>query len=51
MNSKHPNDDIVLGVGERVIDFSLPDTDGTVISLSAVLAQGPAIIIFYRGDW
>jgi peroxiredoxin len=51
MDRIHPNDGIVLGVGDWVRDFSLPNTDGTVVSLSAVLEQGPAVIIFYRGDW
>jgi peroxiredoxin len=51
INEKHPNGRFVLKVGDRVKDFSLADTDGMVVSLSAVLERTPAIIVFYRGDW
>jgi peroxiredoxin len=51
MDMVHPNEERILKVGEAVRDFSLPDTDGTMVNLSAVLSRGPAIVIFYRGDW
>jgi peroxiredoxin Q/BCP len=36
-----------LKVGDRAPDFILPDTDGTPVSLSALLARGPVILAFY----
>ena len=32
-------------------DFLLPDQNGATVTLAALLANGPAIIIFYRGYW
>ncbi len=32
-------------------DFSLPDSTGSVVSLSSLLARGPAVVTFYRGGW
>jgi hypothetical protein len=51
LNGEHPNGRFVLKVDDQAQDFSLADTDGTVVSLSAVLERTPAIIVFYRGDW
>lgn len=32
--------------------FSLPDDDGTFVSLEDLLAAGrPAVLVFYRGHW
>ena len=31
--------------------FSLPDAAGRVVSLDALLAQGPVVVTFYRGAW
>ncbi|MFT7621373.1 MAG: cytochrome oxidase Cu insertion factor (SCO1/SenC/PrrC family) [Myxococcota bacterium] len=31
--------------------FSLPDQTGKTVALSDLLAQGPAVVIFYRGYW
>ncbi len=36
-----------LKVGDRAPDFTLPDTDGTPVTLSALLARGPVILAFY----
>lgn len=36
-----------LKVGDRAPDFTLPDTDGTPITLSRLLAKGPVILAFY----
>jgi peroxiredoxin Q/BCP len=33
--------------GDRVADFELPDQDGTVRSLSSLLADGPVVLFFY----
>ena len=40
-----------LKEGARTPDFSLPDTHGTMVTLSHLLRQGPIILIFYRGQW
>ena len=41
-----------LDIGDEAPDFELADaaTDATV-KLSAVLAEGPAVLSFYRGHW
>lgn len=36
-----------LKVGDRAPDFTLPDTDGTPVSLSQLLQRGPLILAFY----
>jgi peroxiredoxin len=40
-----------LQVGEEAPDFTLPDAHGKPVSLSALLARGPAVVTFYRGSW
>ena len=40
-----------LGVGAKVSEFTLPNADGTMVSLSSLLARGPVVIAFYRGGW
>lgn len=37
--------------GENAPDFSLPDVNGNIISLSEELKKGPIILNFYRGGW
>ncbi len=37
--------------GERAAAFTLPDQDGTVVSLDALTRDGPAVLVFYRGHW
>lgn len=41
-----------LDIGDEAPDFELPDaaTD-TKVKLSAVLAEGPVVLAFYRGHW
>ena len=34
-------------VGEKAPDFTLPDTSGTPVTLSKLLANGPVILAFY----
>ncbi len=37
---------------ELAPQFSLPDTDGELVSLDDLLAGGrPAVLVFYRGHW
>ena len=36
-----------LKVGDKAPDFTLPDTDGRPVTLSAMLANGPVILAFY----
>ncbi len=38
-------------VMERAIDFELPDHEGKAWRLTDHLAQGPVLLVFYRGDW
>jgi peroxiredoxin len=38
-------------VGDVAPDFTLPDQDGEDVHLSALLRQGPVVLIFYRGEW
>lgn len=40
-----------IAVGDQVPQFTLPDALGSKVSLAAILAQGPAVITFYRGGW
>jgi cytochrome oxidase Cu insertion factor (SCO1/SenC/PrrC family) len=32
-------------------DFTLPDQDGRLHNLAAMLAEGPLVLVFYRGYW
>ena len=38
-------------VGERLPSFLLPDTKGRFVSLEDLLADGPLVISFNRGNW
>ena len=38
-------------VGERAPDFTLPDVDGSPVTLSELLTHGPVMLYFYRGEW
>lgn len=40
-----------LKVGQRAPEFALPDAFGNAVSLKALLAGGPVVISFYRGEW
>jgi peroxiredoxin len=40
-----------VSVGEKAPDFELPDERRMPWSLSGQLAAGPAMLVFYRGDW
>ena len=43
--------DNVLKVGESAPEFSLPDENGKLLELKGLLALGPVVISFYRGQW
>ena len=43
--------DKVLKTGESAPEFSLPDENGNLVELKGLLAQGPVVISFYRGQW
>ncbi len=40
-----------IEVGDRAPDFSLPDANGNLVSLTERLAAGPVVLWFYRGAW
>lgn len=40
-----------LRVGDRAPDFTLPGALGRPVSLSSLLAEGPVVLTFYRGEW
>lgn len=40
-----------LKVGDVVSDFALPNAVGNTIQLEQLLAMGPVVISFYRGQW
>ena len=37
--------------GEIAPPFALRSQDGTEVSLAGALAQGPVVLVFYRGYW
>ncbi|MFD7663148.1 peroxiredoxin-like family protein [Streptomyces sp. NPDC059788] len=39
------------GPGAQAPDFTLPAADGRKVTLSALLAEGPVVLTFYRGAW
>jgi len=40
-----------LKVGQSVPEFTLPDAFGNEVSLKTLLARGPVVVSFYRGEW
>jgi len=40
-----------LKEGAQAPDFTLPDARDLAVTLSHLLAQGPVVITFYRGEW
>jgi peroxiredoxin len=38
-------------VGHKAPEFSLPDQLGDTVTLTSVLQRGPAVVVFYRGEW
>jgi peroxiredoxin len=41
----------VLGEGRQMLSFELPDEEGRRRKLLEYLDEGPAILVFFRGDW
>jgi peroxiredoxin len=41
----------VLKVGDRMPDFVLPNAEGKLVAAAELLAKGPLVINFFRGDW
>ncbi|HTK97185.1 MAG TPA: hypothetical protein VL379_04090 [Pseudomonadales bacterium] len=37
--------------GDSAIDFVLGDSTGTERSLGSLVANGPCVLVFYRGHW
>jgi hypothetical protein len=40
-----------LRVGDTFPDFALPDSEGRLVTRAAAVADGPALLLFYKGDW
>lgn len=43
--------DQVIKEGDRAPDFDLPDSLGNRVKLSSLLAEGPVVLTWYRGNW
>ncbi len=43
--------DQVLREGAVFPDFMLPSAEGRLVSLESVLARGPVVVSFFRGEW
>ena len=40
-----------VAVGDKLAAFALPDATGQTWTLDELTANGPAVIVFYRGGW
>lgn len=40
-----------LKVGDKAPEFSLPNGDGKVVTLSEYTERTPVVLVFYRGYW
>ncbi|GAC1598668.1 MAG: peroxiredoxin-like family protein [Myxococcales bacterium] len=40
-----------LGVGAPLPDFTLADASGRAVASDQLVAQGPVVVVFYRGAW
>jgi len=40
-----------LPIGATAPAFTLPDATGEPVALAALLARGPVVLAFYRGEW
>jgi hypothetical protein len=43
--------DRIVKVGDKAPDFTLKDTEGQDVTLSTLLADGPVVLTWYRGNW
>ncbi len=41
----------MLKLGDNAPDFTLPDEDGRPVALGRLLAEGPALLVFYPRDF
>ncbi len=42
---------MIPNVGDEAPDFSVFDSSGGQRSLGSLVANGPCVLIFYRGHW
>jgi peroxiredoxin len=40
-----------LKAGDAFPEFELPNSEGQLVSLAELLAKGPLVVSFFRGDW
>ncbi len=40
-----------VSIGDTAPQFSLPNANGKIVDLTALLQQGPVVLTFYRGVW
>ena len=40
-----------LKLGDKIPDFALPNAEGKLVASDELLARGPLVINFFRGDW
>ena len=40
-----------IAVGAKLPAFELPDATGATVSSAKLLAEGPLVVVFYRGGW
>lgn len=40
-----------LKIGQLAIEFELPNQEGKAVALKDLVAKGPVVVTFYRGDW
>lgn len=40
-----------LKIGQQAINFELPNQEGNAVALKDLVAKGPVVVTFYRGDW
>jgi hypothetical protein len=43
--------DRTVKVGQKAPDFTLQNTENQAVSLSALIAQKPVVLSWYRGKW
>src|SRR5882724_4260886 len=41
----------VLKAGDRMPEFILPDAEGNLVFSDDLVARGPLVVVFFRGDW
>ena len=43
--------DVGIGVGQRAPDVTVKDAEGRDVELNDLIADGPVLLVFYRGGW